>query len=210
MSPGSRVVRHVLLDADGVVQQQRGGWLAAVEPFAGQVGEAFMQDAWRAEEPALRGQSDFLVDLPAVLERHGLEVSAGALYRAVWHSIEVDETSMALVEALRGSGYGVHLGTNQEHHRATYMRRDLDFDQRFDVSIYSCEIGLTKPDPAYFERAVAMIGAAPDEVLLVDDNAANVDSARAVGLRAVHWDLSQGHDLLLSHLAEHGVETHLG
>jgi len=202
---GAGTIRHVLLDADGVLQRLPGGWSAAIEPFAGERGQAFLEDAWRIEEPALRGEADFLADLPAVLQRHGLEASVRDLYRAVWHSIEVDATSVALVEDLRGSGYGVHLGTNQEHHRATYMRRDLGFDQRFDVSVYSCEIGLAKPDPAFFERAVAMVGCLPEEMLFVDDRADNVQSARGVGLAGVHWELSEGHPQLLDLLADHGV-----
>lgn len=199
------MIRHVLLDADGVLQELPGGWLAAVEPYAGEVGGVFLQDAWRVEEPALRGEADFLDALPAVLARHGLDVSVEELYRAVWHSIEVDETSMQLVERLRGDGYGVHLGTNQERRRAAYMRHDLGYDDRFDVSVYSCEIGVAKPDPAYFERAVAMIGSAADEVLFVDDRADNVEGARSAGLAGVRWDLAEGHDLLLARLAEHGV-----
>ncbi len=202
------MISHLLLDADGVLQGLPGGWLAAVEPFVGDLSQEFMEDAWRVEKPALRGEADFLADFPAVLARHGIEVPHGELYRAVWHSIEVDPTSMALVESLRGGGYGVHLATNQEHHRATFMRRDLGYDERFDVSVYSCEIKVAKPDPAFFERAVAMIGATPEEVLFVDDNLANVEGARSVGLAAVHWDLTRGHDVLLGLLAEHGVETH--
>mgnify|MGYP003317088587 CR=1 FL=1 len=85
------------------------------------------------------------------------------------------------------------------------MRRELGYDEHFDVSCYSWELGTKKPEPAYFEIAVERIGAAPAQVLFVDDVAANVEAARAVGLRAVHWHLDEGHDVLLDALAGHGL-----
>jgi putative hydrolase of the HAD superfamily len=86
------------------------------------------------------------------------------------------------------------------------MRETLGLDERlFGVAVYSCEIGLAKPDPAYFEKAVAMIGADPATVLFIDDKQPNVDGARSVGLRAERWELAEGHDRLHGLLADHGV-----
>ncbi len=42
-------------------------------------------------------------------------------------------------------------------------------------------------------------------MLFVDDVAANVEAARAVGLHAVHWHLDEGHDVLLDALVGHGL-----
>ncbi|WP_341926411.1 hypothetical protein [Nocardioides psychrotolerans] len=123
------MIQHVLLDADGVLQELPGGWLAAVEPYAGEVGDVFLQDAWRVEKPALRGEADFLDDLPAVLARHGLDVSADS----------------------------------------------------------------TIAPPACAASSAST------------NRADNVEGARSAGLAGVHWDLAEGHDLLLARLAEHGV-----
>lgn len=48
--------------------------------------------------------------------------------------------------ALRRNGYGVHLGTNQDRNRATYMRAVLGYDALFDVSCYSRELP-SQPSP---------------------------------------------------------------
>ena len=96
----------------------------------------------------------------------------------MWGSIVVDPESLALVDELRGAGYGVHLGTNQDSHRARYMRETLGYDDVFDVGVYSCDIGVAKPETAYFEKAVTLIGAPAETVLFVDDKQANVDGAR--------------------------------
>ena len=198
-------VRHVLLDADGVLQSVPGGWLAAVEPFIGDGALEFLEQAWTDELPALRGEGDFLAEFERAVERRGLDVDARAFYAAVWHAIEVAPESIELVHRLRAAGYGVHLGTNQERHRAAYMRATLGYDDLFDVSCYSCDLGAVKPETSFFERALSLIGAAPAEVLFVDDSLPNVLGARAAGLASEHWDLTRGLPALLELLARHGV-----
>jgi putative hydrolase of the HAD superfamily len=198
-------IRHVLLDADGVLQSVPGGWVAVVEPFVGDGALEFLEQTWSDELPALRGEGDFLVEFTRAVERRGLDVDPTSFYAAVWNAIEVAPESLELVHRLRAAGYGVHLGTNQERHRATYMRTVLGYDDLFDVSCYSCELGAVKPEAAFFERALDLIGAAPADVLFVDDSLPNVEGARAAGLAAEHWDLARGVPALLEQLGPHGV-----
>jgi putative hydrolase of the HAD superfamily len=54
----------------------------------------------------------------------------------------------------------------------------------FDRLFLSFQLGLVKPDAAIFHRVVDDFGFEPDEILFLDDNQINVDSARSVGLRA--------------------------
>ncbi len=78
-------------------------------------------------------------------------------------------------------------------------------DDLFDVSCYSCDVGAAKPDPAFFHRALARIGAVPEAVLFVDDTQSNVEGARSVRLRAERWHLDEEYDALLARLGRHGV-----
>lgn len=55
----------------------------------------------------------------------------------------------------------------------------------FDPLLFSCRLRALKPTPALFAAVVRETGRTPDQILLVDDTAANVESARAAGLRAV-------------------------
>jgi putative hydrolase of the HAD superfamily len=110
-----------------------------------------------------------------------------------------------VVRALRASGYGVHLGTNQGRNRAAHMREALGYDALFDVSCYSCELGAAKPDLAFFTEAARLIGAEPAAILFIDDTARNVTAARKAGLAAEQWTLDDGHDALHALLARHGI-----
>jgi putative hydrolase of the HAD superfamily len=197
-------VEHVLLDADGVLQRSAPDPVGLLSAWAGERAEELAHALWRAERGPLRGEGDFVEALERIVPAYA-DVAPGELYDALWRDIAVSEESLALAGRLRAAGLGVHLGTNQHRQRAELMRSELGYDEHFDVSCYSWELGTKKPEPAYFEIAVERIGAAPAQVLFVDDVAANVEAARAVGLRAVHWHLDEGHDVLLEALAGHGL-----
>jgi putative hydrolase of the HAD superfamily len=198
-------IQHVLLDADGVLQELPGGWYAALEPWLGERSREFFHETWKEELPMLAGQGDYLPTLAATLRAYGVTDPVEDIYRAVWQRIEVVETSVELVHALRAAGYGVHLGTNQEHRRAAHMRTALGYDDLFDVSCYSCELGVAKPEAGFFHEAVRRIGVEPASVLFVDDVARNVEGARAAGLAAEQWHFGQGLDVLWGLMAGHGV-----
>jgi putative hydrolase of the HAD superfamily len=198
-------IRHVLFDADGVLQNLPGGWIAAAEPYFGERALEFLERAYAAELPTLAGQGDHLAILGVMLAEFGITVPVGDVYRAIWLSMEPAAASLAVVHALRRGGYGVHLGTNQERYRAAHMREVLGYDALFDVSCYSCELGAAKPDLAFFTEAARRIGARPPAILFIDDTAQNVAAARVAGLTAEQWCLGDGHDVLRDLLARHGV-----
>lgn len=202
---GRGAVRHVLLDADGVLQEAAADPFVLLRRWAGDRAEDLGRALWEAERGPLRGEGDFVAAVERLVPTY-TDVPPEEVYAALWGDIAVSEESLRLVDRLREAGLGVHLGTNQHRQRGERMQRELGYDDRFDVSCYSWEMGVKKPEPAYFEIAVERIGAPADEVLFVDDKTDNVEAARGVGLRGLQWDLGRGHDALRQELAAHGVE----
>ncbi|WP_245534381.1 HAD family hydrolase [Xylanimonas cellulosilytica] len=203
----SSAIRHVLLDADGVLQVvPDDDWYALAEPFVGDRAREFLHRAWEMERPALAGQGDFLPLLADLLVQFGVDASADEVFAEAWCRVAPVPATVALVGALRGNGYGVHLGTNQDANRAAFLRTAFGYDELFDTSCYSCELGVAKPEATFFVEAARRIGAAPETILFVDDSLANVEGARAAGMPAIHWTVRDGHDALLDLLAKHGVD----
>lgn len=198
-------IRHILFDADGVLQELPGGWYAAMEPYLGERAREFLHETWKDELPMLAGQGDYLPVLAATLRRYGVGVPVTEVYDAVWKNIVLIEESLDIVRALRRNGYGVHLGTNQETYRGTHMRTVLGYDDLFDVSCYSYDLGVAKPDPEFFTRAAARIGADPSTILFIDDTPRNITGARTAGLKAEQWTVTQGHPALHQTLTNHGI-----
>jgi len=71
-----------------------------------------------------------------------------------------------------------------------------------DPIAFAGALGEAKPEPAAYLRAVGPWGLDPADVLFVDDSAANVDGARAAGLRA---ERAEGADELAAVLTATGL-----
>jgi len=86
--------------------------------------------------------------------------------------------------ALQSAGIRVVIAGNQTA-RAGELLRALNLPA--DVITTSDELGVPKPDPEFFRRALAAADADPATTLYVGDHPANdIRPAQAAGLRAVH------------------------
>ena len=199
------MVRHVLLDADGVLQRGAAGFLERLQQHLGDAAVEILVRDLPPDGPVLRGEGEVVPLLAAALLERGSDADAETLFREVWLAIEVLPESLALARALRAGGWSVHLATNQDRGRAEHMKAELGYDEVFDTCFYSCDLGCAKPSAAFFDRVVDALDAEPREVLLVDDSQENVDGARAAGLLAERWEVDEGLPALRALLATHGV-----
>jgi putative hydrolase of the HAD superfamily len=198
-------VGAVLWDADGVLQHLPDGWEASMRPVVEDAVpdvQGFLAEAFEAERPALVGQADWLEILPALLARWGVPHLYDRAVR-VWLTIVPQPEVRDLVTSLRAEGVRCYLATNQTEQRGRYMAEHLGYDDLLDGAFWSYELGLAKPDPAYFTAILDRLGLEAAEVLFIDDNMASVEAARSVGLAAEHWHVDHGmptlRDLLRAH-----------
>jgi FMN phosphatase YigB (HAD superfamily) len=73
---------------------------------------------------------------------------------------------------------------------------------RIAIPLFSATIRVTKPSPAAFAAALAVLGAAPADVLFVDDSESNIDGARRMGIATIHFTSAES---LRSELTGAGV-----
>ncbi len=57
----------------------------------------------------------------------------------------------------------------------------------FDVSMFSCEVGLAKPDPAIYSLLLERMQVAPGEAIFLDDFERNILAANALGIHGVQF-----------------------
>jgi putative hydrolase of the HAD superfamily len=77
----------------------------------------------------------------------------------------------ALLESLRERGLKLGLVSNA-FDPGWLLHRDLEqmgLAQRLDFSVFSSEVGMRKPHPAIFERALEALGVEPENALFVGD-----------------------------------------
>jgi len=201
-------IQTILFDADGVIQRptehRRAAWQRLLG--SGRNVDEFVAAVFAAERPACEGRIEFIgafSDLLAAWSCQGTLQDA----LAVWTMIQPDAAIVQLVQGLRRSGINCCLATNQEHHRAAYMSEQLGYHGLFDSEFYSCRMGVAKPAAAYFRSIVDALGISPADALFLDDQEANVRSAREVGLNAVQFVVDSGAPQMARTLADFGIQV---
>lgn len=76
--------------------------------------------------------------------------------------------------------------SNVVHEWVPTWRRALPPAGVLDHVVFSCDVGLRKPNPAIFVHACDLLNVAPAETLLLDDFGPMVEAARTIGLHGVH------------------------
>ena len=106
--------------------------------------------------------------------------------------------SLELVERLAGAGVPLYAITNFGAEFWAMFRPTAPVFDRFRDIVVSGEEKLAKPDPAIFRLAERRFGHAPQAMLFIDDNAANVHTAAALGWEVHHFADADRlrHDLL--------------
>ncbi|TDD44539.1 HAD family hydrolase [Kribbella antibiotica] len=189
-------ITTVLFDADGVIQRGTQDWTARLYGMVEEgVGEEFITDLMRSERPAIAGKEDFRDAIADVLTRWNATATVSEAIEP-WHWFAAEPVVVDLIQKLRRSGIQCHLATNQHAYRRDIMRDDRGYDDLFDQSFYSCDLGLAKPDPAYFRAILGATGVPASSVLFIDDIPANVEGARSIGIKAEVYDLANGTDAL--------------
>lgn len=84
------------------------------------------------------------------------------------------------------------------------VSRDFGFDGLFEARVVSCDVGVRKPDAAFYEKVVEVSGTAAARCLFVDDRAENCAAAERHGMRA---HVFVGAPMLIGELAELGVDV---
>ena len=93
----------------------------------------------------------------------------------------------ALIEVLAAKGVPLFAITNFGTDAWAMFRPTCSvLDHMRDIVVSGAEL-LTKPDPAIFALAARRFGYPPGRMLFIDDNVANVASARACGWQAHHF-----------------------
>jgi putative hydrolase of the HAD superfamily len=82
------------------------------------------------------------------------------------------------------------LGALNNETRETNEYRFKHFGLRayFDVALSSCYLGMRKPEPAIYRRALDILGKPAERILFIDDRAENVAGAVAAGMKAIRFE----------------------
>lgn len=93
-----------------------------------------------------------------------------------------------LLRRLRERRRPLYYLSNMPEPYALHLERRHEFVGWFDDGVISARVGWIKPEREIFDLAARRFGAAPEELLFIDDVQANVGAALAAGWQALHFD----------------------
>jgi putative hydrolase of the HAD superfamily len=115
----------------------------------------------------------------------GLTLRGDEYERLLCGVFDVHHDVVARIGELQAEGYRTGLLTNSFKEFRDHLEAHVDFSV-FDVVVDSSEVGLRKPEPEIYELTTAMLGVPAEQILYLDDFAANLVGAEAAGWRTIH------------------------
>ncbi len=74
--------------------------------------------------------------------------------------------------------------SNMQQEMLSFMRKKFDWLGEFQVQMYSCEVGIVKPEVEIYLECCRRLKMQPADTLFLDDKQPNIDGARKAGLQA--------------------------
>ena len=110
-----------------------------------------------------------------------------AQFRLLWcDHFTLDRGSNAILKRT-AKNVPTYLLSNTNALHIDFIKERYEFPGLVRGAILSHEVGLRKPDPAIYRKALALSGTKAEETVFVDDLKANVDSAAKLGMIAIRF-----------------------
>lgn len=188
MTVNKAPIKTIIFDLDGVVVKRMdglGNLLASILPYSPRVideqyfgpefldlmlGRIFEEEYWRL-----------------VSRRHGWNLPPEVPMRLARNTFGEIEGVRPQIVDLRRRGYKLGLLSNHVREWIVELERRLNYEQLFDDLVYSCHLGMLKPETAIYATALRRLRADPETTLFIDDRARNLLPARELGLRVLQF-----------------------
>ncbi|MBI4020944.1 MAG: HAD family phosphatase [Candidatus Aenigmarchaeota archaeon] len=195
------MIRAVIFDFGGVLTK---GQLAAVfcRAVARKTGipAARVRRAFKAQNGSyLTGRVSGKVFFDTFADTLGVRRDARGFFALFERSAVPRPTTLRMVRRLRPR---YKLALLSDNYRELVQAIRPAMKKRFDVLVFSNEVGVTKPHPLMFRTALRALGLQARDCVFIDDKQENVRAARQLGIPAIRFTRA---DKLKSGLAKVGV-----
>lgn len=114
------------------------------------------------------------------------EEDSAKAYTEYFSGDAIDAELMEFILSLK-SNWRLGLLSNAWVDARNKLGKLYDFIEIFDVSIFSAEVKLRKPDEKIYKLILEKLDVQPWESLFIDDFLENIESAKGLGINTIHY-----------------------
>jgi epoxide hydrolase-like predicted phosphatase len=103
-----------------------------------------------------------------------------------WTGDELNHELVSFIKEIHSSRKTGLLSNAWSGARASLASK-FSFLHLFDVSVFSAELGMAKPDPRFYDWILNKLGVQAAESIFVDDFLVNIEAAQALGFMTIHF-----------------------
>lgn len=188
------MVKAVIFDFGGVVGSDSDAWdinFLEIKKLTGlscvQL-EKFFIKHWKKLKIGKEDTVDFWKD---IITSKNLKIPPEKLEKTYLPKITINNDVLDIVENIKLKGVLVTLLPNTARQWMDFKVKKFKLDQIFDKIYSSAHLGIAKPEPEIFEYALKDLNLAPEEVIFIDNQQNNVNSAKKLGIKAILFVNSQ-------------------
>ena len=126
-----------------------------------------------------------------ILQSLGLEALESTINNLIQADVkswtQINNAMIRFIEARRAEVEKLAIISNMIRDTLAYMKSHFAWLKIFDDQIYSCELGINKPDIRIFEYCLNSLNVSAHDCLFVDDSEKNVFGAMKSGMHVIHY-----------------------
>jgi HAD superfamily hydrolase (TIGR01509 family) len=196
-------VKNVIFDLGGVVIEWNpdrilDAYYADPEARVIMKTQMFQHPDWLQLDRGTMNETELLARLGVRTGRPAAELSG--LFDAVRESLHAKPDTVALLEKLHRRGVPLYCLSNISSDIFEFLRERHSFWGVFRGIVISGDLKIMKPEPEIFEFLLKRYGLTAAQSVFIDDNATNIEAARALGIHAVWFKSAKQCELELEEI----------
>lgn len=92
-----------------------------------------------------------------------------------------------ILTKLKHNGYKIYLLSNYHSRTFKMIYKQYSFLRLSDGGIISCDVNFLKPDRRIYDCLIKKYGIKPEESVFIDDTLDNIEAARKINFKGVHF-----------------------
>jgi putative hydrolase of the HAD superfamily len=186
-------IRALILDYGGVISlpqrsENVGNILQVLNLEHNEFMQVYLSQRRDFDSGQIRAQQFWL----NVLGEFGLESKIGDIPYLINEDIIswtiINDLMIQFIAENRGKFTKVALLSNMPIDVLEYMRTKFNWFELFDVTVFSCDVRVNKPDREIYKICLGKLNMPAHDCLFVDDGLKNVRSAMDIGMHAIQFE----------------------